>query len=286
MPDTKFLEEYPLYRKFYADLTDLLAHLEKPPIHMFCLICNSEQTFNMVSEYRNYNGETHRNINEEVIHVVYKCAACQKFDRHFLLRFYELDETNKEKYGKKRCVVKVGQYPEWDISISKQLQKSLGDKEEIYKRGLICESQGYGIGAVAYYRRTIEEIINTLLTSISELISEENEEGMKEYKEALKKTRESRRIEEKISLVQDLIPPSLKPEGVNPMKKLYSALSEGIHGKGDEECLLIAEGIRTSLEFLISEAMERKSRVKKFTKTMQKLPEDSKSGGSKKKDKK
>ena len=38
-------------------------------------------------------------------------------------------------------------------------------------KGLVSESQGYGIGAFAYYRRIVEEIIDEMLKQIGDLIS-------------------------------------------------------------------------------------------------------------------
>jgi len=71
--------------------------------------------------------------------VVYRCASCNEFDRFFILKF--------DPEGKYVMVMKVGQEPPWDISLDRILEKILGDQAEYYKKGLICESQGYGIGA-------------------------------------------------------------------------------------------------------------------------------------------
>ena len=61
---------------------------------------------------------------------------------------------------------KVGQSPAWDIVMDKELESLLGDHAYFYKSGLICESQRYGIGAFAYYRRIVEEVIDELLVSV------------------------------------------------------------------------------------------------------------------------
>ena len=55
MPDSEFLETYPLYRKFRTDIGYLyLKDISKPPIRMHCPNCNCLQTFNMGNEY--YDG--------------------------------------------------------------------------------------------------------------------------------------------------------------------------------------------------------------------------------------
>jgi hypothetical protein len=54
-------------------------------------------------------------------------------------------------------VQKVGQFPPWSIRVDRNAEQILGQHVEIYKRGLTCESQGYGIGAFSYYRRIVEQ---------------------------------------------------------------------------------------------------------------------------------
>ena len=44
--------------------------------------------------------------------------------------------------------------------------------------------------------------------------------------------------------VKDAIPPALLINGHNPLTLLYSALSGGLHGKSDEECLELAHAVR------------------------------------------
>jgi DNA-binding transcriptional ArsR family regulator len=130
--------------------------------------------------------------------------------------------------------MKVGQYPAWDISIDKSISSVLGKYKELFKKGLICESQGYGIGAYAYYRRIVELSIDELLDDICELV---DESGRDKYKIALRKTKETSVASEKIELVKDLLPASLRPAGMNPLGLLYGFLREGIHDKSDEECI-------------------------------------------------
>jgi hypothetical protein len=78
------------------------------------------------------------------------------------------------------------------------LEKTLGKHSKTFRKGLICESQGYGVGAFAYYRRITEEIIDELLASIADLIEVDNKE---QYLEALEKTKQTRVTQEKIDLL-------------------------------------------------------------------------------------
>ncbi|MFC1604266.1 hypothetical protein ACFL5F_04485 [Planctomycetota bacterium] len=258
MPDAKFLETYPLYRKFGVELGYLyLRSIPKPPIRMHCHTCDCLQTFNMSNQYYdNYSHDTP--ASGKIFRVVYKCAACNQCERFFMLQFGN------------DYVMKVGQYPSWEIVPDKALSDLLGEHQDYYKKGLVCESQGYGIGAYAYYRRIIEEIIDSLLDSIADLILESEKQ---QYLDALNQTKGTIIAKEKIELVKDLLPEILRPDGMNPLNLLHSTLSEGLHAKTDEECLEIAESIRDILVFLVNQILQTKESSKKFTARMRKLLE-------------
>lgn len=74
-----------------------------------------------------------------------------------------------------------------------------------------------------------------------------------------------------MDLVKDLLPTSLRPNNVNPLGALHSALSEGLHASTDEECMEIAETVRTILTFLVSQVEESKESRKDFTDSMRRL---------------
>ncbi len=76
-----------------------------------------------------------------------------------------------------------------------------------YKKGKTCESHSYGIGAFAYYRRIIEDIIGELLEVIQDLMVGEE---LEKYREALERVRKTKNITDKISIVKDLLPPILR----------------------------------------------------------------------------
>lgn len=130
----------------------------------------------------------------------------------------------------------------------------------------MCESQGYGIAAFSYYRRITEDIIDELLDSISDLIDIENKA---QYQTALERTKKTRVTQEKIDLVKDLLPPILRPKGMNPLGVLHSQLSEGLHAETDEACLENAGHVREVLTFLVNQIIQSKESSKKFTESMQ-----------------
>lgn len=268
MPDKEFLESYQLYKKLLLvdNPPQTLDKYPDPPIKMYCDTCKSYQTFNKTNRYHELYNYSNVVAAGKVIRAKYHCMGCKNFNRYF---FIEIDKDSK-------WIRKVGQLPAWDISIDSEIRNLLGkERSDIYQKGLINESQSYGIGAFAYYRRIVEDVIDELLETISIMIDEKNKE---EYKEALDKVKESHNGEEKIKAVYDLLPERLVPNGNNPLKILYKILSKGIHSDSDEECLRNAEKIRVILKFLIKEVKNHQIDADQFTSALDKL-------GKKEKDK-
>jgi hypothetical protein len=260
MPNRELLEQYPLYRSMKAAIPAALNKVEKLPINMFCPVCKSNQTFVMQNDY--FEAAPYENFRSEgqLVRCVYSCQHCHSFVRHFFVKIADDGST----------LTKVGQFPAWDIVGEKAIQDRLGAHASYYKRGLICESQGYGIGAFAYYRRIVEETIDQLLNEVSDLLSE----GEKtKYQEALAQTKQTRQTSEKIDLVKDLLPEILRPAGFNPLAALHEALSEGLHAESDEECLEYAVQVRNILAFLVQQIATTAEARKKFTANMRALLE-------------
>src|SRR5882762_8571505 len=146
MPNSKFLEEYSLYRKLQLNSKNTLDRIEKPNINMTCNSCNGMRTFIMQNEY--YAPYSYQNTPSDgkVVYCRYRCASCEEFERHFVVKISE----------KLDWVMKVGQFPAWDISGDRNIEGLLGNHKSLLKKGMISESQGYGIGAFSYYRRIVE----------------------------------------------------------------------------------------------------------------------------------
>ena len=254
----EFLEEYSLFRKFkLPGINNDLRKWQKTSISMVCPTCNSHQTFTMVNEFdRNQSGSVW--ATNMVLILKYLCQGCGKFQREFFVYINDTSDT----------IYKVGQYPEWEIKVEKKLENTLKEHSVLFKRGLVCESQGYGIGAFAYYRRITENIIDDLLESIYELIDSADKQ---KYKSALDKTKKTRVAQEKIELIKDLLPSILKPNGINPLQVLHSELSKGLHSETDENCLEISGHIKTVLIFLITQILQSQESMREFTHSMKSI---------------
>ena len=256
----EFLEEYSLFRKIECELPQTMDLLPKPPVNMSCRNCGSIQTFNMINDYYEFCEYSKASCADEKVRLLYECQSCRQFTRQF--QVYISPELN--------YIYKFGQYPEWEIKMDKNLVKTLGKHSKTFRKGLVCESQGYGVGAFAYYRRMTEEIIDELLESIVDLIEVDN---LEEYKQALVETKKTRVAQEKIDLVKDLLPTTLRPRGMNPLGILHSELSEGLHAETDAKCLENANHVRNILTFLINKIIQSKEAAKQFTSSMKSILE-------------
>jgi hypothetical protein len=282
MPNRQFLEEYPLYRRYKMSFRYPLRYqtifdsssltedtLEYPSIHMHCSVCASEQTFTMDGDYYTAFAQGMQfsspmraarpiPVTTPVAFIIYRCTSCERFLRYFAVKF---DSDNE-------YVMKVGQEPPWEIIMDPTLKKTLAARDHYFKKGLVCESQGYGIGAFGYYRRIVEEIIDELLEGIPDLMSGEERD---QYLEALEKAKRTTVTQDKIDLVKDLLPPILRPDGMNPLYALHNTLSEGLHNESDERCLELAVEVRETLVFLVNQIEVTKSSSTRFTESMRRL---------------
>jgi hypothetical protein len=253
-----FLETYPLYRTLQAEVPDTVDKIPQPAINDMCIICGSHQTFRQANRWSELTEYANTPSAGLTLRAMYLCSGCQAFQMVFLLRIgNECD-----------WVMKIGQWPAWSTQMDPGLKKLLGEHSLNYKRALVCESQSYGIGAFAYYRRIVEEIIDRLLGDIADLIPDDEQS---DYAAALKKANQTTVTQDKIALVKDLLPWSLRPDGMNPLSVLHSTLSEGLHGRSDEQCLEDAETIRRVLVFLVNQVLEANKSAQEFTSSMRKL---------------
>lgn len=270
----EFLETIPLYSWLqFEDKRFGGQHkptdIDLPNINYHCPRCTSLQTYRPYDDYSMKEFEGHSN--NHIFALEYTCMGCNGTNIEFLLQFitssYFDDEKKEHVYQMK--VQKVGQFPAWSINIDSEVEKILGEELVVYyKKGIICESQGYGIGAFAYYRRITEDIIHDLLEKIKEIVPEGEE---KDINNALTQIQQQHTAEKKIEIAKDVLPESLRPGNKNPLDVIYNALSGGLHAEDDQECLNFSSDIRESLTFLVKETSTQKVSKEKFANALDRL---------------
>lgn len=256
---TSIFEEAPLYAKVPWPIEKSMYRVRTPAgVHLHCGICNTDRTFQPAGTH--HTADIYGNVGGESMAVWFQCAYCRDTKYVFLIRFSE----------DRKYLMKVGQYPSLDRSVSNQLARVLGDYEGLYRKGVTCERFGYGIAAFAYYRRIIELIIDSLVSIVEDMLSDEERIV---HQQAIEMVRSSHIAEEKIRLVKDILPISLRPDGFNPLAVMHEALSDGIHARTDEECLVIASEVRSAMTYLVEKVENEKLITRHFTDAMRNLLE-------------
>jgi hypothetical protein len=274
----------PLYSKriFEGDIR-LTSFKSLENTNFYCYgACKSEQTFkvSLVSQVKDasWGGDGLNLLNVstadytsaqktllgeyEILGVHYKCAKCQECIHSFILKIERSGVSGKRSYE----VRKVGQDPAAEQQIDKELRVWLSDNDAaLFQKGLRTEAYGFGIAAYSYYRRIVEDNIEKLLVQIS------GHSDSEELKNAITTALKQNNAAERIKLVKDHAPSSLKPAGKNVFNVLYKALSAGIHTRTDDECLKDANDIKVCLMFLITRISREKAEADKVSNSIKAL---------------
>ena len=236
--------DYPLYKVFEfsspveRDLTKIPRTIEKG-----CSLCGQTQKWDLGP------GAEHGKL-------IYKCRNCKK---EFGLYYYIWsgpDQYNHE-------FQKVGQYPQTEARIPSELRKHLSESDlESYKTALRCRSYSYGLAALAYLRRVVENRMNDLLDLTAELAKSYG--FAREDLEQLESVKDGKAFFEKVNYASKILPPNLKPGGTNPMDLLQDLAGKRIHALDEEECIEIFDVSRHVFEYLFRELEVRKSDTGRF----------------------
>jgi len=116
-------------------------------------------------------------------YVPYLCGLCNK--NYLVVLYHELEHEERVRaaaLGGPRSTIKVitkvqkiGQFPAQSIDVPKGLEKSLGSNAiSLYKKGLINRNSGYGLGAVTYIRRVVEDKTDELIEVAARLAESHN----------------------------------------------------------------------------------------------------------------
>ena len=111
---------------------------------------------------------------------------------------------------------------------------------------------------VPYYRRVVEDSRDRLIHQMKNAAGKlgAHEDDLALFDQALKE----KRFTESIKTIKAAIPAELLINGHNPLTLLHDRVSEGLHGRSDEECLHLAASVRVVLLDLsrrIESALER-----------------------------
>jgi hypothetical protein len=170
------------------------------------------------------------------------------------------------------AVMKVGQYPASTISIPKALSRTLGDEAAgLYRKALISRNSGYGLAAVGYMRRVVEDKTNELIEVAAQYAESLGAEPpvVATIRGAIDPSKYTP-YEDKLKIAATVFPATLQVGSINPLKVLFADVSEGLHGLSEERCIEIADEIRTVFEYVFeklrAEVDDRRAFIEKVKK--------------------
>ena len=196
--------------------------------------------------------------------IKYSCRICRKTTKQYSITAYGLEGWQEANTSVTYKVFKLGEYPAFAPSISKEVLKLIKSDRNLFIKGLKSENQDLGIGAFAYYRRVVENQKNNLIDQIIKV--SEKLKASPEIIDSLRKAKKMTQFDA-VKELKHAIPQSLLIDGChNPLNLLHRALSEGLHAKNDDACLELAHDIRyvlTDLSERLSQALKDDEGLKK-----------------------
>ena len=178
-------------------------------------------------------------LEERYFNIEFKCTRCNS---QKLIFFYAFDNSK---------LTKIGQYPsisDLEKNAIRKYEKLLGkEKSSELNNAIRLFANGSGIGSFVYLRRIFEYLIETA-----------HEEAKKTTNWDDNAYDISRRIEDKVKLLKDYLPPFLIEN-----RKVYLVLSKGIHEWTEDECLSYFDPIKIIIELILDQRIEHKERMNK-----------------------
>src|SRR5205823_3425555 len=139
-----------------------------------------------------------------------------------------------------------------------------------YRKALTCRNSNFGIGALAYLRRVVEDEMNRLLeltVDVAKTSSGLNAEKLSR----MKQVRNNKRFDDKVEFAATILPPHLRPGGHNPFDILHDLPSEGIHALSEAECIEIFDRIRHTFEHLFKNLTFNSEETKMYLRDLSQL---------------
>jgi hypothetical protein len=212
--------------------------------------------------------------------VAYTCGLCNK--KYLIVLYRESGheqrtlkyEHNSLPPGQVTVITKIqkiGQYPAASLNIPKGLEKNLGaEAVSLYKKALINRNEGFGLGAVTYIRRVVEDKTNELIEVAAQ--SAESSGVNATIVEQIRAVATKRATyDEKLKLAATVFPESLRIEGINPLQELYGLVSEAIHGLSEEDCIKAADATTKAFEYIFTNLRAQTDERHDYVATMKKL---------------
>ena len=209
-------------------------YLAEPPLQLHCSVCDGVRWFdkNECSLYPE-QGRWKDGI------LAYLCRNCKKVIKRYALTVHAVAGKQSGK------AYKFGEFPQFGDPLPTRIFTLVGPDKELFLQGRRSENRGFGIGSLTYYRRVVEEQWERIVIEIRKVAEKvgASPQIISTLNDVAKHTQFGRAVDS----VKPAVPQVLLINGHNPLTLLHTALSEAVHDKSDQECLEIAQDIRTVL---------------------------------------
>ena len=206
----------------------------------------------------------------------YRCAICLTRSSFFWVGRENPSTASAEAHADPNVWVdgvkirKIGQWPGPIYAIPKELEENLTSEGiALYRKGLTCIAQGLGVGAFAYFRRTLDSASEALLEVVEEAATGDEDPKALEAVEGAKKLGNP---DSRLKLLAAHVPPSLKAGGVNPLKVLADQVGRGQSSRDEELCLDAATQLQFAFEFVFRNVRARAEETRRLKARVQKAP--------------
>lgn len=218
-----------------------------PDVKLHCQNCNLDLLHR--GQHISFSHEKGEKDNPDSSNYRLSMFTCKQCEYKLFMSFDIICLEETEEREATRYVHKVLEYPSNPL-VPKFVQKFLREKHfKMYRHAMIEEAAGRGIGAMAYYRRIVEDTWKDLLDAI---IAIADPIADKDSIDTLEETKKNWRFENAVNNIKPALPKSLNFNGYNPLLLLHATLSKNLHASSDHECLSVAKSVRQVLESLLA----------------------------------
>ena len=243
MTTREFIENAPLYTR--VDIRNF-----SPPASIMRMCddteCKTPTTWLRKGSIRTEIEGTRPEI--DIRYVGYQCGHCGDSSLGVIYELLGWSPDGGGGHYSHKAVRKIGQVPPPEITIPAELSDRLGASAHYYKNALVCRQYSYGIAAVAYLRRVVDEQTDNLIDVMADLsrtYSVPEDEVAK-----LLAAKSEVQYKTKLQIASELIPDAVKPGGVNPFGQIYKHTSIALHSRTDDECIAIFDDLRADFEYV------------------------------------
>lgn len=242
-----------LYKSFeFGDeLIDIVYRLRGTSYNLdcFCPYCGKESTFYHVinKTVKSRNGSKYWELTGDSM-----CSVLQNYnfmEKLYCSRVYS-HEIIVSFYATNGQLVKIGQFPSIADIESGEIIKYQKVLEKPYynelSKAIGLKSHGIGVGSFVYLRRIFEKLLEDAHAKMQTMETWDEESYVRS------------RVDEKINMLA----PEL-PEFLVENRSLYGILSKEIHELSEQECLEYFDVVKTSIEIILDEYMQKREQEKK-----------------------